>query len=242
MDVPLTKCSLPLSGRKEPVMGGKNHQPCNQYLPNSTRLSKQMSIVTIGLENANIHLEDVILAELDGSQRTLVPVMDSLHDTERNLQVALELCRTLRGQMTENGYQDLLPLQTLDLKGLGDDMVARGLVEAIAWQKMSRMMKEGTFFANLTHFENELTSVLHDVRQLCECIAKLSAAGKAVNQITEKNMEGNFKEAFAKVFTHWLRFQQEFLASSIVSTEVYYASTGAGSLIRRFQTAGISAA
>jgi len=49
--------------------------------------------------------------------------------------------------------------------------------------------------------------------------------------VAEENQEDNFKEAFAKLYTQWLRYMQDFLASSLVSTEIYYASIEAKSII-----------
>ncbi|MFN3692742.1 MAG: hypothetical protein ACK4SL_01415 [Candidatus Paceibacteria bacterium] len=55
-------------------MGGKNHQPRGRYLQNSTLMSRSMSLAQIGLELANVALEDLILAELDGKIGDIVPI------------------------------------------------------------------------------------------------------------------------------------------------------------------------
>lgn len=52
-------------------MGGKNHQPCSGYLALSTKLSRSLSLANAELELANVALEDLILAELDGNTGSL---------------------------------------------------------------------------------------------------------------------------------------------------------------------------
>jgi len=49
-------------------MGAKNHQPCNEYLPDSIKLSRSLSLARVEMEMANIHLEDLLLTELRGGQ------------------------------------------------------------------------------------------------------------------------------------------------------------------------------
>ena len=45
-----------------------------------------------------------------------------------------------------------------------------------------------------------------------------------------KPVEAKAKAEFAKLYTKWNDFRARFLASSIISTELWYAHTGKGSL------------
>lgn len=207
-----------------------NHQPCGAYLKNSTRLSRQVSMTTVDLESANVHLENVILGELDGIYAPLDPIIDSLQSAERNLQVALDVCDDLRRQMEENEYHDLPTLKTVNLDSLGQVLSKGRIVESQAWVTMVRMIKNGTFYSNIGHFENGFRLAMDNIGTLREKFELLSQEAQSMVQVAERNLKGNFKVAFAKAFTQWLRFHQEFLASSLVSTELYYASFGAPSL------------
>ncbi len=69
-------------------------------------------------------------------------------------------------------------------------------------------------------------------------ITKISALNDAaqkgeVNLVLEENRPGNIKESFACLYTAWAKFQQDFLASSLLSTELWYAFNGYGSLVGR---------
>jgi hypothetical protein len=54
-----------------------------------------------------------------------------------------------------------------------------------------------------------------------------------VTRTLEENRPGNIKEAFANLYCAWAKFNQDFLASSLLSTELWYAFNGYGSLAGR---------
>lgn len=213
-------------------MGGQNHQPCSNYLDLSTLLSKLVSLVTANMQLANVSLEDVLLAELNGEQKNLSlnSIITFLSKAKEHLCSALSTSLALRDRMHRLEYTDLPPLHELDLMEIGRVLSARGIVEQGAWNKMSSLMQNGTFYANLDLFDTSFKEALDLVSELIDVFKGLKHKEGAINVLVEKNQDGNFKEAFARMFTHWLHFQQEFLASSLVSTEVYYSSISVGSL------------
>jgi len=214
-------------------MGGRNHQPCRIYLQNSTRLSRALSCAYRELEHANVCLEDVILAELAGAKGQIGPIIEHLNTSEAYLAGALSNVEALRVQMQEEGYEELPSLRWVDLGQLGQKLIEEDLTEKQAWRRIQRYMKDGGFYRVLDHFEvliNNLVGYTHDVT---DKIALLDAAAKQglVERILEENHPGNIKREFARLFTIWAMLHQDFLASSMLSTELWYAFTDKGSLI-----------
>ena len=207
-----------------------NHQPCNRYLDLSTKLSRLVSLTTIHIETANVHLEDILLVELSGSQSGIEPIISSLSQVEQDIQEAMNISAAMRQHMDDLGYEDLSSLHSLDAERVGENLASAGLVEKDAWDKMSNLMKNGTFYANIRNFDASFARTVELVNEVKEVFLKLRHRAGDIHCIAEKNQDGNFKVSFARLLTHWTRFHAEFLASSLVSTEVYYASFGAGSL------------
>ncbi len=57
-------------------MGGKNHQPCRSWLPESTKMSRALSELTAQIEFANLALEDAIITEDEGEGKSLSTVIE----------------------------------------------------------------------------------------------------------------------------------------------------------------------
>ena len=133
-------------------MGGINHQPCNQYLRWSTKLSRAISLARAELDLANVALEDVIVAELEVRRESRDDLGDHLKSSLASLRGAGQMINDLRREMKENGYKDLPTLHTLDLDEIGEQLSQNGLVERQAWDEVARSMKTGTFSANFDLF------------------------------------------------------------------------------------------
>ncbi len=220
-------------------MGGMNHQPCGSYLPKSTELSKQVSLITIAMHQANVHLEEVILAELDGYSGKVQSIISSLVSVESGLSEALHINEELRFMMAANGYRDLAPLETIAWDSdLALRMRDEGLVAVGSWRRMVDIMRRKTFYGNLDYFDQGFKKTRDLTIALRECFENLPReCARKIHLVAEENQEGNFKKPFAQLFTRWLKFQQDFLASSLVSTEVWYASTHVGSVLESNQPA-----
>ena len=215
-------------------MGGKNHQPCGRYLQNSTLMSRSMSLAQVDLELANVALEDLILAELDGNIGDIVPIKTHLDESLEHLAGMQRSIDTLSIQMDTEKYVDLPPMKTMDLLAFGRAMRAAGLHRSeSAWNNIAAIMQKSGFVPTLQHHAATLSKLVSLTKDLKTCIqdsTPAAAVGK-LNVELEENRALNFKAEFARVYTAWADFQQEFLASSMISTEVWYRHNNSGSLL-----------
>ena len=214
-------------------MGGQNHQPCSKYLENSTRLSRSLSLAHAQLEIANVALEDVLLRELSKQIGSIAPIKKSLEDSEQSLKESLLVLDSLKKQMEANHYMDLPPLHTLDLISIGEKLAERKVVDGGSWKKMTQIIKRGTFYAAIQHFKGRIVG-LHNLTQKlaneCFGLARHAESGE-VNIVLEQNHDNNIKNTFGQLYTAWSSFHQEFLASSLISTEIWYHYSEYGSLL-----------
>lgn len=228
-------------------MGGINHQPCNKpntsYLKFSTRMSRALSVAKSELELANINLEDVLLAELDGATGGSISKI-SLHLQRSSLalsQMQSEIS-SLRKDMQNNKFQDLPSLHTANLEVLGRDFDALGIIDKTAWDFVSKTMRHDGFYGMLAFFERETNQLDTHTIHLIEAISSSEdiVAEGTLNLVLEKNRPGNFKVEFARLYSAWLEFQQVFLASSMLSTELWYRYQGVGSLRNKSRSARVA--
>ncbi len=210
---------------KERNMGGMNHQPCGKYLGASTKLSRSISAAFAHLQLANVHLEDVILAELAAGRGNLGPIELELASSQRFLVEAVLNGRELRQLMDDFNHEELPSLYELDLSSLGRHLHQGGVIELFSWSEIQGMMLSTGFYSVLQKFFDQLAALQQCTSQLQDEISALQSASTVgdVHLVMEENRNGNIKESFARLYTGWIRFQQDFLASSILSTEVWYA-------------------
>ena len=214
-------------------MGGQNHQPCSKYVENSTKLSRFLSLAYAELELGNVALEDLILTELGGGRGSVEPILARLHVSREAINEALLTTTRLREQMDANDFLDLPGLRTMDLDTKGAQLAAHAMVSADAWKRIAEIMQVGGFYAVLPHFAACMQTLLQKTETLIESIGGLAeeAARGEVTATVETNRPRNIKQPFAELYTAWKIFQQDFLASALLSTELWYASRGYGSLV-----------
>ncbi len=213
-------------------MGGINHQPCRGYLPESTRLSRCVSLARIHFEQANVALEDVLLLELDGKKGSVSPIRHELQLSQDFLSAAIVQLNALHDKMRKLSYVDLPELHSIDLSAIGEFLISKGMVDSESWQKMSTMMQTGTFYANVKEFRVLISQLLKMTTDMHSSISRLAdyADDGVMHRVLEENEPENLKPVFARLYTAWNRFHSVFLASSLVSTEVWYAHNNLGSL------------
>lgn len=215
-------------------MGGRNHQPCGRYLRNSTRASRLMSLAFAELEMANVSLEDIILLELDGEVGSVDELTKRLGSSLQYLREMATSLSTLRGQMRTEKYGDLPPLRRMDLDLLGDRMRIQGTHRSEgAWKCVADIMKSDGFTAILDRHERSVQKLMQLTTDLGSKVIAVSrdADMGELSVVLEENRLGNFKPEFAALYSAWANFQEEFLASSLISTEVWYNFNRNGSLV-----------
>lgn len=213
-------------------MGGQNHQPCGRYLPESTKLSKNLSLARSNLELANVAIEEVLLAELNGTNGLAEPIIMHLDESCENLLKAKQSVADILAKMDELDFNDLPTLKKLDLVSIGDDLASRNLVNAVCWKEIVGLALSRGYFGIMRGFENKIDSLYVKTITLKKKILLLhdSICNGEFAKVTEENLPGNFKTTFADLYTAWSVMNQEFLASSLLSTELWYAFRGFGSL------------
>jgi len=214
-------------------MGGRNHQPCNKYLENSTRLSRSVSQANLMLEHSNIALEDVILAELRGDKSTMRTVQHYLLASGDYVRQALADITALANQMNVLGYTDLPEINDPRVSYEGGELSDRGIVLCRSWVKMYDLWREKTFYGVLDYFTTALLEIERDTMTLAKKISGLQdhAEDGKIHTILESNMDGNFKVEFAKLYTSWNTFLSDFMASSLISTTIWYLNETVGTLL-----------
>lgn len=220
-------------------MGGKNHQPCAIYLKSSTKLSRFASAARARLELANIALEDVLLAELDGKRGEATLLLKELDASRAFIADALTTLADLHDEMVRNEYQDLPSLRKISVSATGTDFSREKMINQAAWNKVSASMKGKGFWGIIELFELRLKAIAELTEFLSAKISRLQPQidKGELSLVVEQNRQGNFKIEFARLYNEWSEFEQEFLASSMLSTELWYQFNGFGSL----RTHGVTA-
>ena len=217
-------------------MGAKNHQPCSSYLANSTKLSRSVSLAYIFLEQANVALEDLLLAELEkGTNGNVSVITQMLGNSSSALNDALKNCGNLRHQMDEKAYSEPDVLATVDLDAIGKDFHSTGLVQLDAWEKISKLTLTHGFYSVLAYFEEIISEILAKTDEVSRLVSNINEVAQTsqVNLVLEENTDANVKVEFFQLYTLWCKFNSEFIASSVLSTELWYLNNNYGSLFQK---------
>lgn len=221
-------------------MGGQNHQPCNRpqtsYLRFSTKMSRDLSIARTHMETANVHLEGVLLGELEENRGgALWKILDQLTMSNNSLKEMQDTIMLLREDMDANAFEDLSTLHSANLEEIGIEFSSAGIVEDDAWNSVVDIMCEHGFYGVLDFFDQEISSLRQKTEELNSAIRNADSAARAgqLNLVLEQNQPANFKVQFAQLYSAWHRFQQIFLASSMLSTELWYRYCDVGSLLEQ---------
>ncbi len=182
-----------------------------------------------------IAYEDLLLSELRGvaDPNALSEFSSFLSASHRSLEECDGHINALREELDRCNYTDLPTIHSINLQSLGDEMVRVGLLEEDAWNDVTSLMKAGTFYSLLGLFSTSVLSLIQLTIDLQSRVVenKESAARGELNLVLEQNRPGNFKVEFARLYTAWGKFHRIFLASSMLSTELWYAYTLRGSLL-----------
>ncbi len=216
------RCSL---YRGYTFMGGKNHQPCRTHLLPATQLSRFLSLGLAQLELGNVALEDLLICELKGGQGNVDRIVSLMEQSRKALLSARSACNELRGSMSKQRYVDLPTLRTTDLPMLGERLRSQNMVDSGAWDWVSTVMLDSGFAGILDWFCSEIEEIERKTGRLQDAISALSSSAerREVVSVIEENRPGNIKVAFADLYTTWSNFNARFLASSMLSTSLWYS-------------------
>lgn len=214
-------------------MGGVNHQPCNKYLRNSTKVSLFLTLAQAEFQLANVAFEKALLLDLDGKRSSPKKILHKLEQSKNALISFGQALLRLKNQMDGNHFKDLPTLRTINLTQRGKKMSESGIVNISSWIKIQKLMENQGFYGVLASFTLRVREIIEMTNKLQEEFVEASWAFERsqLNQLLEQNMEGNVKATFAKLFREWSDFLNDFLASSMISTELWYAHSGYGSIM-----------
>ena len=136
--------------------------------------------------------------------------------------------------MAKLNFIDLPGLKTMDFDALGRALATKGAInDLMVWNHLTAKMKSGGFAEMLSYFEGEIQKLSTATEMLQKQIDGLKSAASAakVNELVERNQQGNIKLSFAQLYSSWNSFCQAFLVSSIISTELWYDYQNVGSLV-----------
>lgn len=221
-------------------MGGINHQPCRNYLAQSTVLSALVCASRLRLEDANIHLEKALLSELEqhrGNPGEFTSALTALDGSIKGADDTITALGKLEQDMRDTNYQPwpaFARFNTADkLMGLGKDLAVKGLIDLVAFEAIALPQLDGGFYATIALLRIELQQVRQRMVELRSAMGDsvmLAEQGMLADEL-ETNGELSFRGKFMMVYQAWNRLYSMFLASAVLSTELWFLSSGAGSLL-----------
>lgn len=94
-----------------------------------------------------------------------------------------------------------------------------GMVNNVSFTRIQELFDRGGFYAVLRHLNHgvsRLTTLTTDLITSFQGLEARTGDGE-LNVVVEQNEPGNIKVPFARLYTAWTHFVQEFLASSMIS-------------------------
>lgn len=224
-------------------MGGINHQPCRNspaYLIHSTRMSRFFSRARSFFEQANEALEDVLLAEIEGinppgTTKKILLFLDRCNEELLNMRISIA---DLVAEMRRVGYTDLPTFRSTDLEALGHVFSGAGIVAEADWDSIVQQMRAGSFYQVLEGHGASVSGLIEQSEQLAIEIGVLEDAAKTrkLALVLENNEDGNIKATFARLYHSWNNLTGKFLASSMLTTELWYRHNRTGSILEHCQS------
>jgi hypothetical protein len=180
------------------------------------------------MQLANVAFEDTLLADISGTPTDPKMIIDELVQSGSALLDLMVAMTALQNQMRQEKYGDLPCLKTLPLAQIGEKLATEGVVNLPSWTRVTEIMTKGTFYAVVDHFMSKFMALLLLTGELKETFKGASWAFERgqLNLLLEQNMQGNVKVAFARLYQEWISTLGEFLASSMLSTTLWYAHNG----------------
>lgn len=209
-----------------------------ELIPVSARLSRSTDEAAICLHQANMAIEDAILAEYAGdrvgSQQHVAQAIAHVKDFKQKLAAIDAAWKAMFHEMERVGYKGNPLAATLHQLRLRESFSHRLLPPAIAteaWQELElRFQKHNlpqTFAWERSLYEamQEPADNLIAVLEVCRAAAE---AGKLVESV-ELNVIP-LRQYFAPLYSMWHYASQVFLYSAMICTELFYRTHALGSL------------
>ena len=220
----------------EEKMGGKNHQPCRKYIPESTMLSKVTSDILREFETANSLLEDALLTEINGGgseqeKYYMEQATEHLITTKNRVERAIDCIDYLLLKMERLDFQDSEELD--NITELENNLLSKQIIpeRCSAWKEAVATIRQDGFRGIFYRFRSSLEKITEDLKALIEIFGKCQNYAKEGNLLMAiESNELSVRQNFVKVYLAYLDFSAIFACSSIVSTELHLRTQGYPSL------------
>lgn len=221
-------------------MGGKNHQPCGKYVPESVLMSKTTSEGLAALEIANSFLEDALLVEIYGGRVEqscfcLNRSITKLTEVEGITNEILKCIEILLVKMDYLAFQDENYCQMVNFQDFRDSMIQSKIIipESKAWKLAQKTIQERGFRGMFLVFKSKIAEIQQHTARLKETFLLCYEAAQHGNLV--KNIEENkisLRQDFARSYLAWLEFSAIFTCSSLISTELHLRRQGFKSMMQ----------
>jgi hypothetical protein len=217
-------------------MGGKNHQPCRKYIPESTMLSKVTSDILREFETANSLLEDALLTEINGGESEqekyyMEQATEHLITTKNRLVRAIGCIDHLLLKMEKLDFQDSEELDII--AELESNLLLQQIIpeRCSAWKEAVATIEQEGFRGIFYRFRISLEKITEDLKTLIEIFGKCQNYAKEGNLLMAiESNELPVRQNFVKVYLAYMDFSAMFACSSLVSTELHLKTSGYPSL------------
>jgi hypothetical protein len=205
-------------------------------------MSRHANLALAQLELANVALEDLLLAELKGDVGDLNQVQNQLCGSRASVSRLIASIDDLTTEMDNQNFRDVYVDHLINLNVVGKAFARSGMVSTESWAKVVQNVQTHGFRKNLASIREQAALIAECTDALTQKIYNLREAASqgSVTKVLEENLDGNLKVEFAQLYQAWIKFQGFSLASSLLSSEIHYASEGYGSLLE--ENTGISTA
>ena len=216
-------------------MGGCNHQPCSKIAENSTRLSRHVSSATANIQLANVRLEDMLLVELDLELTDLgsITVMLSfLNSAKADFIKAQASATQMLGTLRSSNFIDCKDEKELDM--IIESLCIKSMLNPYYAKMVKKDRCVGGFLTCLEKIHRQIKETGRLVSKLIFVFERLQKALQSSDEKVFSHLEFNsplnIKPAFAQLYAMLGDLNGYFLASAIISTELFYEVAGLGAL------------
>lgn len=204
-------------------------------------MSKSVTAGIADFNRANVALEEVILAELDGSKDpgSFGVALALLDSAVHNFDAAIAHLASLKDEMDAKKYQPLPSFANYGTpdkaRALARELAGNGLMaaEKINVVVIPQIGHGKGFYAAIPMLDIALVAMRDSAKDLQNRMSEAShvAEDGMVAELLETNAAMNFRADFLRAFNTINSSFSTFAASAAWSTEMWYRSTSAGSLL-----------
>lgn len=190
---------------------------CEDYISLASNMRRHFTLMESYFGFAQVAFEDVLYG-----RATPHSVEHHLRNSRANALQVITIADSLESKMRKSN--DLFVLSTIDLDALGQIFISNSVVNARAWKQATTNARLGGFHKNLSLIRSTTVLVIDRIGNLSKRMNRLRENKEELlnEQLCETNLPGSLGVSFAQLKTLLSGFQSTFIASLILSTEIYH--------------------